>query len=170
MRHAKSDWSSDSNSDIERPLNPRGRAAAPVMADWLVANHLVPSVILCSSATRTQETLQLMQQRWLETTQVSDPLALPKTFVLDDLYLAVANTILTIASSYTAHDSILVLGHNPGMQDLVSYLSQSEQEMPTAAIAFFEAVDQCWPTKWLDVNSWAWRGLVKPRSLGKNLE
>lgn len=168
MRHAKSDWSQEGQADKDRSLNARGRLAAPRMGDWIVANKVVPNLVLCSTAVRTRETLALLQKRWNLT--VESAASQPQVEFVDELYLATANTILSIASNWTERTSILVLGHNPGMEDLASYLGQRQIEMPTAAIAMLEAIDERWPADWRDVNSWAWRGLVKPRDLAKDLE
>src|SRR5690242_15649389 len=61
LRHAKSDRASGKTvDDHERPLNARGRAAAPLMGAHMAAKHYVPARVLCSSATRTRETLDLV--------------------------------------------------------------------------------------------------------------
>ena len=60
MRHAKSDWSQGGLSDFERPLNKRGVKDSSALGKWM-ADHLeLPDVILCSSARRTQQTMQLL--------------------------------------------------------------------------------------------------------------
>jgi phosphohistidine phosphatase len=169
MRHAKSDWSQASQADKDRPLNARGRAAAPRMAEWLAINHEMPSLILCSTSTRTRETLELMQGFW-KTFAETHELALPEEVYVDQLYLAPANLILSIASQYKLHSSIMTLAHNPGTEDLASYLSQRETHIPTGAIAMLESSETGWPIHWLEASSWNWRGLVKPRDLDKHLE
>ncbi|XZE20597.1 SixA phosphatase family protein [Pirellulaceae bacterium SH449] len=132
MRHAKSDWSRN-EPDKRRPLNPRGIAAAPRMADWLHENSFWPELLLCSSATRTVETWQLMQQ--------TRPESLPQIEYLDSLYLAHELVIYqTICDYWEAHsqmDTLMVLGHNPGMENLVLMLAGVPLEMPTAAVAVF---------------------------------
>ena len=159
MRHAKSDWADSSISDKDRPLNARGRAATPIVAQWLQTNQAIPDIVLCSSATRTKQTLELLLDQW--------PKPSPEVIYLDELYLAPAAQILSIASKHDSRNSLLVLGHNPGMEDLASYLSQARIEMPTAGIALLEAIGRNWPDDWLQASSWSWRGLVKPRDLGK---
>lgn len=57
LRHAKSDWADNTISDFDRPLAPRGAAAAETMADFIVNNHLVPDLVLCSTARRARHTL-----------------------------------------------------------------------------------------------------------------
>jgi len=132
MRHAKSDWTQN-EPDKLRPLNPRGRAAAPKMAIWLRDSKFWPDVLLCSTATRTIETWQLM----------NDTIGANKTQVefMDELYLAHELVIYqTLCDQWSRrHDckTLMVLGHNPGMENLVSMLAGVPLEMPTAAVAVF---------------------------------
>jgi phosphohistidine phosphatase len=60
MRHAKSSWDQPGLADLDRPLAPRGRRAAPLIARHLHDQGLVPDLVLCSPARRVQETWQLM--------------------------------------------------------------------------------------------------------------
>ncbi|MFY8201813.1 MAG: SixA phosphatase family protein, partial [Pirellula staleyi] len=64
MRHAKSDWADASLSDKDRPLNARGRASATLMAQWMQSHQSVPDVVLCSTALRTRQTLELLTENW----------------------------------------------------------------------------------------------------------
>jgi phosphohistidine phosphatase len=147
--------------DKDRPLNPRGRASAPLMAGWLAKQEWIPDTILCSTAVRTTQTLELMIENWKSLPSDSEP----EIHFMDELYLAPAATLVSIASKYATRGSILVLAHNPGMEDAASFLSRVSTEMPTAAIAVFEAVGRSWPADWLNVESWKLRSLVKPREL-----
>ena len=158
MRHAKSDWADSSLSDNERPLNARGRASAPLMARWIQSHQSIPDVVLCSTAIRTRQTLGLLIENWSSGS--------PDIHFLDELYLATAASILSIASKHAERSALLVLGHNPGMSDLASYLAQSPVDMPTGAIAILESTTRNWPDDWFQASSWNWRGLVKPRDLG----
>jgi phosphohistidine phosphatase len=161
MRHAKSDWSHERMSDKDRPLNGRGHRSAPLVATWLSDNNLLPEVILCSSATRTQQTLSRMMETW-----AANQVATKTEIVyLDDLYLATAASILSIASRYSDFGSVLVLGHNPGMSDAVSYLSGEEHEMPTASVACFSTKGRLWPDDWLETGMWTLQQWIKPRDL-----
>jgi phosphohistidine phosphatase len=103
LRHAKSDWADPLLGDHDRPLNARGRAAAPRIGRWLRDHGHLPTRILCSTSTRTRETL--------------DRLALPDTPTefRPDLYLAPADTILALAA--TPADTLLILAHNDGLAE-----------------------------------------------------
>ncbi len=172
MRHAKSDWNDSSLGDKDRPLNPRGRATAPVVANWIVKHNHLPDLVICSSAVRTQQTLELMIQEWTGQQPLSPTLVLPSVLVEDRLYLASDHSILSIArdvsNAYDSAQCILVLGHNPGMEVLASTLSENPIAMPTGAIAIFasNSGDGNWPNDWGNDKLWNWRGLVKPRELG----
>ena len=172
MRHAKSDWKDSRLGDKERPLNSRGRSTAPIMAQWIVEHDLMPNSVLCSSAIRTQQTLDLMLQQWTAMQVINPTLVLPQVCIEDRLYLASDSLILSVAQESatvcTSGSSILVLGHNPGMEILASNLGGCGVTMPTGAIAILNPVspDGEWPDDWENVKSWKWGGLVKPRELG----
>lgn len=141
MRHAKSDWQAAVPSDFERPLNPRGRHDAPRMGQWLRAQGIVPEVVLGSSARRARQTAEaVLAALGLE----ADRLRLR-----DELYLAGRATLRQVlAEEGGAAGTVLLVAHNPGLDDLVSWLaasppplSASGKLMTTAAIAWFELPD-----------------------------
>lgn len=107
IRHAKSDWSHEL-TDHGRPLNARGRGAAPAIGDWLRQNAYPPDEVLCSTATRTRETLSLLG------------LDAPTRFE-PALYHAAPETMLRLLRGATG-DSVLMLGHNPGIADFAECL------------------------------------------------
>ena len=173
MRHAKSDWNDLKLADKARPLNQRGRIAAPIMAQWIFENDLMPDIVLCSSAVRTQQTLELMVQYWFALPNVSSIIHQPEILIEDNLYLASESTILAVAKSAPNLESkqrLLVLGHNPGMENLASIMSQCVIEMPTGAIAVLDSNSQesVWPVDWSSSKLWNWRCLVKPREIDGN--
>jgi phosphohistidine phosphatase len=137
MRHAKSDWADAGLSDHDRPLNARGRRDAPTMAKWLHSHDAVPTVILASTARRVSETIDRLVEHWKH-----EPLILRS----GSLYLASPQTILeqirceAVDADGHRPSRLLVVGHNPGMEQLVNSLSRIPIEMPTAAIALFECL------------------------------
>ncbi len=147
LRHAKSSRDDPKLSDFERPLNARGQAAAPLMASFMRDNGLIPDCILCSSAMRTRQTLDLLLQGL--GTQ-------PAVTFSDAIYLASPKEMLAeikAASNDCGH--ILLIGHNPGMQMLALRLADParsadtairriEQKFPTAALAHFEFDSAAW--------------------------
>lgn len=136
MRHAKSDWHQHV-TDMERPLNSRGVKDAIHMGAYLNKLGLVPDMMVVSAAQRTQETAKLL----LENLSVPD-----KHIIVDkELYLADRETLQEIIEVYaTDNRRLLVLAHNPGMDELVSHLasttptrSMSGKLMVTCAVACF---------------------------------
>jgi phosphohistidine phosphatase len=145
LRHAKSDWSDEGLLDVDRPLNSRGRKAAPEMAQWMQKHDRVPDRILCSSAKRTRETLERMLEAWKPT---------PEIHFIDRLYLAPPQTILEEALAHAkGAKSLLVIGHNPGIEMLATQLSDEPCEMRTCTVVIFEA-EKNWPSDWWDSGSW----------------
>jgi phosphohistidine phosphatase len=118
MRHAKSDWSFDLE-DHDRPLNARGYTSARVLGDWLRQHGHIPDVVLCSTATRTRETL--------------DGLGLGSPALFDrDLYLAAPETMFDILRA-TEQGTVLLIAHNPGIAELAHQLAASPPEHPKFA-------------------------------------
>lgn len=147
MRHAKSDWKDRDLDDFERPLAPRGRRAAPQMGRWLAAQHLVPDLILCSTARRAVETLEPL---------LTALASAPETSYLKSLYLAPPSRLLAVLRRQGPDcGRILLVAHNPGLQRLAVALAgqaggageaaaRLAEKFPTAAVARFQVED--WPT------------------------
>lgn len=137
LRHAKSSWKDDSLTDHERPLNKRGKKTAPLMGHLLREKNLVPELIVSSTAVRACTTAQAAAEACGYPGEVT---------LTDELYLATAGEILRYAQERTEDTMgrIMLVGHNPGMEELVSMLSGQRNPFPTAALAAFE----------LDIDSW----------------
>ena len=161
LRHAKSSWDDPSLGDHERPLSTRGRRATKVIARYLRSLEARPELVLCSSATRTQETLQRLTD------------ALPRDVevrVERDLYLASAVDLLDRVRLVPPDvSSVLLIGHNPAIQELALSLARPaaevdpiRQKFPTAALAtlIFDA-----PWLQLSPGGAELTGFVKPRAL-----
>lgn len=120
IRHAKSSWSNPALPDHARPLNDRGRGDAPRIGAWLRANGHLPTCILCSDATRTRETLALMQPHFGD----ADLRLLPV------LYHASPDQIRACAAQHTSTKSLAIIGHNPGLAALAASLPASAPSHP----------------------------------------
>lgn len=123
LRHAKSDWSHDL-SDHDRPLNQRGRRAAPAIGAWLRDQGYLPDEVLCSTAARTRQTLDLLG--------CGAPVRFEK-----GLYLADASEMLAILQGASGN-SVMMLGHNPGIGRLARMLVKSPPAHPR-----FDAYPTC---------------------------
>jgi phosphohistidine phosphatase len=134
LRHGKSSWSDSTFADHERPLAPRGHRDAKRIAKYLARLEIEPELVLCSSATRTLETLELVQPAFSATSMVrleSELYAASSAELLERLR-AVPETVA----------SMMLIGHNPGLQDLALALASEGAELdrlqakfPTAALA-----------------------------------
>jgi len=138
FRHAKSSWDEIDTSDHDRKLAPRGIEAAKRIGALMLERGWVPDRILCSTATRTQETLALARADW----PTEPPIA---TTTLATLYLATPSRLLEIVRRQPdeAH-RVLVIGHNPGLHSFLTRLvghgdkaalTSLSLKFPTAAIA-----------------------------------
>ena len=147
LRHAKSSWDDQPSDDFNRPLNARGRQAAPEAGRHLRHLGVAPALVLCSPAKRTRETLELARPEM--------HLAAAPEIVFDEkLYLAAPAAMLErIKAVGTAHSSLLVIGHNPGMHNLADTLAgpgpealneKLAEKFPTAAIAVFTFNKKSW--------------------------
>ncbi|MEL6747337.1 MAG: histidine phosphatase family protein [Pseudomonadota bacterium] len=166
LRHAKSAWDEPGLRDIERPLNARGRGAAPLMGQYLAHNDLLPDLTLCSTAVRTRQTLALVQAEW--------PTPSPVEFSAQ-LYETPASALQrTIAAERPGPlERLLLIGHNDGLSDFACYLAARGPhgpqrdallaKFPTAALAIFD----CAISRWADLtpDNAVLRTFVTPRQL-----
>ncbi|MFO1186007.1 MAG: histidine phosphatase family protein [Alphaproteobacteria bacterium] len=129
MRHAKSDRSLGELPDIERPLNKRGRKASLALAEHLRAHDLVPDFALVSAARRTQETWNRM----------AETLGEPPLEVRRELYLAEPQEILGVINGIGEFSRVLLLGHNPGVEQAASLLTAPRQAPPVKRHLPFQA-------------------------------
>ena len=130
MRHAKATWDHDQWPDFERPLNPSGEADAPRMGRRLIQADLKPEAILCSSARRTRQTAELVAAELglVDQIQSKPELYLCPVSVWEDL----------VQRLPAAWNCVLCIGHNNGLEDLVSFLSRRRTPMPTSGLALIE--------------------------------
>ena len=147
LRHAKSSWDDPVERDFDRPLNERGRRAARVMGDYMRRESMRFDAVLVSPAVRTLETLDLVRAAMgRELVAVEDR----------RIYLASSVTLLEVLRDCDdSAESVLMVGHNPGLEDLILDLVPDDGDtalrddvfakFPTAALA----VMQC------DVDSWS---------------
>lgn len=115
VRHAKSDWGGGL-PDHARPLNARGKRAGAAIGDWLRDKGYLPDAVLCSTAARTRETLSRLR------------IEAPTRFD-DALYHASPDSLLATLRGAKG-DSLLVLGHNPGIGLLATGLVETPPDHP----------------------------------------
>ncbi len=125
MRHAKSDWSEEHLSDFERPLTDRGRKAAKRMGKWLEHRHYHVDRIICSPALRAKQTCQI----------ITEQIKLSQHNILFDIgiYDASLNNLVSLIDRYAKGiHTLLLIGHNPGLDQLLGYLSQDPPPVNSA--------------------------------------
>jgi phosphohistidine phosphatase len=136
IRHAKSDWSFDLK-DFDRPLNPRGMKDAPQMGKHLKSNHIHPDLIMSSSANRAISTARL----------IANEIGYPLNDIQenDNVYHASPQDILKqIWKVDDKIDTLFVFGHNPGLSELVEYLSDEPTELKTCCVAVLKLEVEQW--------------------------
>ncbi|MGH8489777.1 MAG: SixA phosphatase family protein [Gammaproteobacteria bacterium] len=134
MRHAKSDWDRGPGSDFDRPLAKRGERDAPRMGRWLREQALIPDRVVSSPAARARQTCLL----------VCEVLGIKKGQIHwePEIYAAEVTTLLNVlARCPEKTQRLLLVGHNPSLEDLVAYLAAGtgavpagEKLMPTGAV------------------------------------
>jgi phosphohistidine phosphatase len=164
LRHAKSAWSNPGASDHERPLNRRGQQAARTIGAYLNRHQLVPECVLCSTATRARETWDLA---------AAEVPAAPPAAYEGRLYNAAPGTILDeLRKASVDVKSLLLVGHNPGLQDLSTMLIASgdlgdrerlHEKLPAGGLVVIDFPIEDWSK--LHAHSGRLERFVVPRSL-----
>jgi phosphohistidine phosphatase len=126
LRHAKSSWKHPDINDHDRPLNKRGKRDAPYMGDLLQNEDLVPDLIISSTAKRTYSTAKTVAKAAGYEGDIvlnQSIYAAPPTAYID--------VLRNLSNEYTR---VLMVGHNPGLEQLVNMLSGEEHVMPTCSL------------------------------------
>ena len=133
MRHAKSSWADRQQTDHERPLNKRGLRDAPQMGQFLVQHKITIDRLVASTAARAKTTAQIVAA-------ANDNALVDQLVLNEDFYLAPPRVYLEHLRGIddSSIQTVMVVGHNPGLENLVYHLSGRHETMPTAAIACFE--------------------------------
>ena len=136
LRHAKSSWKFLDLPDHDRPLNKRGKHDAPTMGRLLKQKHLVPDLIISSTATRAWDTASIVAK-------ISGYKGKKNKF--DSLYAAEPEAYLRVLSKLSdKHDRVLIVGYNPGIEELIEKLTGDYHIMPTCTLAHIEFDIEKW--------------------------
>lgn len=137
LRHAKSSWKNTDLEDHDRPLNKRGKKAAPQMGKLVRKEDLVPDLILSSTALRAKTTAELVAEH-----------SKYKGEILFDrrLYLADPTGIVETLQAIDTEPAgrVMIVGHNPGHEELVRSLTGQDERIPTAALAHIQLPIENW--------------------------
>lgn len=130
LRHAKSSWDDARLDDHDRPLNGRGRRAASRMGRLIHEQAFDIDLVLCSTAKRTTETANRVFEE-LKT--------VPPIEFRGDLYLATTDQMIDALKLVAPPTRcVMLIGHNPGMEEFVEQLTGVAGRFPTAAMAQIE--------------------------------
>lgn len=169
FRHAKSDWTDARARDFDRPLNARGRRGATAMGNHIHEGRWRFDRIIASPAVRVAETIEMANRAWGR----SFPVEWDRR-----IYLASSATLIDLLREIDGDPaSLLMVGHNPGLEDLIFDLVPDdgnsplrglvEQKFPTATFAVLE----CAVDRWADIDLGCARltVLTRPRDLDATL-
>lgn len=136
LRHAKSSRDDPTLRDFDRPLNDRGKNDAKLIGQYLGKKKIAVSVVVSSPAKRARRTAEIVLQA----------AGLTNEIMFDErIYEASPRQLLRVVSEIgSTNESALLVGHNPGFEDLLTSLTDRSGGMPTASLASIE----------LDVNNW----------------
>ena len=136
LRHAKSSWKQSNLADHDRPLNKRGKRDAPRMGKLLANEEIIPDLIISSSAKRAKKTTKL----------VAEESGFEGEIIYErDLYAAWPEAYIeTLSLTPDTFDTVMVVGHNPGLEDLLEILTGEMESMPTAALALVSLPIENW--------------------------
>ncbi|MCB1733604.1 MAG: histidine phosphatase family protein [Gammaproteobacteria bacterium] len=147
LRHGKSDWGVDID-DFERPLKKRGRRGAKAIGKWLRTNDLLPNHVCSSPAVRAIDTAnRTCKSAGFDSSGIVQ---------IESIYEARLDDLLRVLSACdTAVRRVMIVGHNPGLEDLLLYLTgghipipEDGKYLPTAALAVLEM-----PEDWLTLEA-----------------
>ena len=167
LRHAKSSWDNLDLDDHSRPLSKRGRKAADAMAKYMAGADLRPDTVLCSTAERARRTLDPILDVWPDLDVRYE----------ENLYLASAGQAMNILAIMGAGERVLVVGHNPTMEEMAHRLQDPSRphdgnaaadlslKYPTGALAVFELACSSWST--IKPRCARLTHFIKPRDLEK---
>jgi phosphohistidine phosphatase len=153
LRHAKSSWEKPDIADFERALNEAGLNTAPFMGQLLYDRAFQPDLILSSPAKRAKQTAVLIKETAGFNAEIKYD---------DRIYEASPQVLLqVIADVKEKRESVMLVGHNPGIEGLIRYLTGHKENMPTAALAIIEL----WVNTWdgIVADSGVLKELIRPK-------
>ncbi|MBA2237299.1 MAG: histidine phosphatase family protein [Lysobacter sp.] len=129
LRHAHAEPAAAGQADMDRPLSAEGLAEAEAAGRWLAEQKLIPDCVLCSPARRARETLEA----------VLGSIGYVEQRIEDGIYEATSGTLIALADCQIDVPRLMLVGHNPGMEQLVALLhsgqSSDHRGMPPGGVA-----------------------------------
>ena len=157
LRHAKSSWKDANLADFDRPLSGRGRRAAETVGLFLKEKEITFDLVVSSPAVRARQTIEIVLRSAKQR---------PELRFDERIYEATVGRLLEIVSQLeNEHKAVLLVGHNPGMQELLALLTGQSEEYRTAALTKITFKNLKWAEVGNKKGSLEW--LVKPKELDK---
>lgn len=165
LRHAKSSWDNPSLRDHDRPLSKAGKADAAQVSQKLLQLGWIPQLILSSDATRTRETLNIMQE------QVADLLNsevhfIPSFYSIAAMDGQTAEHLQQAICRYSSDKilTVMCMGHNRGWEEAASMFTGATVELKPCNAALLEATGKSWEEAFVlaGLGGWKLQGVVKP--------
>lgn len=136
LRHAKSSWDDANLADFDRPLNRRGLKTIPLVAEKIIESRFQIDLILSSPAARTGQTATLIKEAARLNAEIRFD---------ERIYEASPQRLLeVIAEVSDDKNSVMIVGHNPGLEGCVKILTGETWSMKTAALAVIESDVERW--------------------------
>jgi phosphohistidine phosphatase len=160
MRHAKSSWENSDFSDFERPLNEIGLKAAPFMGNIIYQNGLQPDLIVSSPAKRAKQTAVLIKAVAEIKAQIE---------YREELYGAKPTAFFEVTAAIEdKFESVLLIGHNPELENFIHKLTRENQSMPTTSIAVIRLNIESWSE--IAFDSGRLELVLRPKDLMERIE
>lgn len=136
LRHAKSSWKTEDLDDHDRPLNKRGRRDAPKMGELLAEKRLLPDLIVSSTACRGRQTTEEI---------IASSGYRGETRLVADLYHADRAGLVRLVAALPDHcQRVLLVGHNPALEEFLELVTGMYSPLSTAALALVELPVESW--------------------------
>ena len=155
LRHAKSSWDYASQQDFDRPLENRGRKAARLIGEFIEEKGIDFDLVLVSTAARTRETIALIRERAKFAGEVRYD---------ERIYEATASRLLQIIAQIDdVRESVLLVGHNPGIEELLALLTGEQHRVTTANLAKINIEATKWSANLTNNGTLEW--IIRPKEL-----
>jgi phosphohistidine phosphatase len=155
LRHAKSSWADESMRDFDRPLANRGREACATIGEFIKEKGIEFDLVLVSTAVRTRETIELVKERAGFRSEVRYD---------ERIYEATTSQLLEVMSQVDDdRESVLLVGHNPGIEDLLALLTGQHVQVTTATFTKININAPSWSANLGHNGTLDW--IVRPKEL-----
>ena len=155
LRHAKSSWDNASQQDFERPLANRGRKACTTIGEFIQEKGIDFDLVLVSTAVRTRETIELIKEHAKFRGEVRYD---------ERIYEATVSQLLEIIAQIdNDRESVLLVGHNPGIEELLALLTGEQQRVTTANFAKIKLKATKWSGNLANKGTLEW--IVRPKEI-----